>query len=305
MARPSSNPDKARSGGGVEAGNYEVTKAEYRNCKSDLKSNQPTLVFEAAVLDDAGDLVRGAEPVEMFFGMGARSAEAFHPGQCKGPLDDQPEDLGGNVDTAGNTIFCAGDEQFNRSCGYIVFNEALAKAGFPKTVLDQTYAPNYVGLKFALKTMTSKEINDRFGTRLNTKPMPDGGIVTYKVCDRWLNPAYLSAGSQQGQAEAGTKSVAAGTAAATAATTAEDTAKAVLATLAKKKPGAKGAIKTPQALVGFATNEFTKAKCPASMLAAVQGFFKDQAWVEDNVIGLGGMFIDGVTTFPEVATPAA
>ena len=298
MPRPSANPDKARTGGGgVEAGNYLVNAAKFQNLKTDYKVCQPTLVLSCDTLDKDGDPVRGADPVEMYFSFGSKSLEAFHPGQCSGPDDDQPEDLGDAVDVEGNTIYCAGDEQFNSSCGAIVFNTSLVKAGFPKEILDRCYAPDYVGLKFSLNTRTSKELNEKMGTRLSTKPTSDGGTVTYKVAEKWLNPNYLTssngAGKSKGKAAAEPEE-----AKKPKPTDPEEIAREVLVIVSKEKAGPKNTVKTKQALVGFFTNAYTKGKYDPKLLKKCQDFVKDDDWALTEIATLGGSYEDGVAEFP-------
>lgn len=296
MPKPSSNPDKARQGGGgVEAGVYEVIGAKYQNIKTDYKACQPCLVFDAAVCDKDGDRVKGADPVEIPFGFGSKALEAFHPGTAKSATDNDPKDEGESVDAEGNTIYCADDTQFNKSCAALVFSETLTKAGFPKDVLDQTYAPNFIGLKFELDTLDAKSINEKFGTRLNTKPLPDGGTVTYKVCKKWLNPNYLS-----GAAAGGTKNGAGKDGKGDAADnsgggkpdydsmTDEQLAEHCLAAVSEARSGEKGTVKTLAQLAGLVTNQYTaKAKMPASRLKAVVAVVKNAAWAQEACENLG------------------
>jgi len=306
MPRPSSDPEKAKQGGGVEAGLYEVTGAKYQNLKSDFKATQPHLLFTAAPLDKDGDRVRGADDVEIRFGMGEKSLAAFHPGQGSGPDDANPTDQGAEIDVEGNTIFCEGAEQFQKSCGYMVFLESLKKQGFPVAVLDQTWAPHFVGLKFELATLAAKECNEKFGTRLNTRPMKDDKgadrPITYKVAVRWINPNYLANGGKPAAAEAGKPE------APSAADTPEQLASKALAAVAAQKPGAKNTIKSAQALKGFITNAFTRAKMNPKHLAAVQALVTNADWVQNAVAELGGECgyddagaWNGTVTFPEAA----
>lgn len=297
MPRASMNPDRARQGGGgVEAGNYEVIAASYKNVKTDYKPKQPSLVLSCAVLDKDGDKVRGAEDVEIFLNFGEKAMESFHPGQADSP-NDEPDDQGDDVDAEGNTMYCAEEgAQFNASCGAIVFSTSLVKAGFPKDILDRCWAPDLVGLKFRLESKTSKELNEKFGTRLSTKPTSDGNTVTYKICDKWLNPNYLSNGSGGGKKPGGS----AAAKESSKPTDPEEIAKDVLAKVAAEKAGSKNKFKTKQALVGFFTNVFTKAKYDVKLLAKAQGFVKDEDWLIGAVAELGGTYDDGVTEFAEV-----
>jgi hypothetical protein len=302
MPRPSFDPEKAKQGGGVEAGIYEVTAAKFQNLKSDFKATQPHLVLIAAQCDKEGDRVRGAEDVEIHFGLGEKSAQAFHVGQGAGPEDNNPNDMGDGVDAEGNTIYCEGSEQFQRSCAAMVFGDSLKKLGFPVAVLDRCYAPDFAGLKFELATLTSKECNEKLGTRLNTRPLKDKETgadrpVTYKVAVRWLNPNYLAGGTaaQQAAPAAGDTSNA----------TPEDLAKKLVGLIAAARPGAKNQIKSAQALFGFATNIYAKSKMPGQHLATVQGLMKNADWITQAIAELGGVCAyddagkwTGAVTFP-------
>ncbi len=296
MPRVSLDPGKAKQGGSaVEAGNYLVTAAKFQNLKTDFRPNQPYIVFGCDVLDKDGDPVRGADPVEMNFSFGEKALELFHPGQADKP-GEEPEDQGDGLDAEGNTIYCTEDGgQFNKSCGAMVLFESLIKHGFPKEILDQCWAPAFVGLKFSMDTKEGRAINEQFGTRLSTKPTKDGGTVTYKVATKWLNPNYLSGGDAKAKGKPNGK-----VAEDTKPTDPEEIAKLVLAEVAKQKAGDENAIKSKNALVGFFTNVYTKAKYkPGTTLTEAQKYIKDEEWLVGAVAELGGTFDKGVTTFPD------
>lgn len=300
MAKASLNPDRAKQGGGgVEAGNYEVTAAKFANIKTDFRPNQLYLVLTCAVLDKDGDKVRGADDVEVNLSFGEKSLEAFHPGNGKSATDDDPEDQGDGVDAEGNMVWCEADSQFNKSCGAIVFMESLAKAGFPKATLDRCWADDYVGLKFALATEEPKKLNEKYGLRLNTRPMKDRQTgadvnITYKVAEKWLNPNYLTGGT----GKAKSKPNGAEESADTRPTDPEEIALQVLGEVAKSKAGEKNKIKSKMQLIGFFTNAYTKAKYDAKKLVEVQKLVKDDEWVAGAIATLGGTYEAGVTTFP-------
>ncbi len=312
MPRASLNPDRAKQGGGVEAGNYEITAAKFMNIKTDFKPvTVLTQIFDCRLLDKSGEPVRGADPIEISFGFGEKSLEAFHPGEGSGPEDTNPDDMGDSIDAEGNTIYCAGSEQFSKSCSAVVFNHTLAMAGFPKTTLDRCWAGDFIGIKFSLETLPAKDVNERFGTRLNTKPMADGGTVTYKVCTKWLNAAGGTGKSAKGKkdSEGAGGAGGAGNEATESAKpkTAEEIAKHVLAIVAKKRPGKKNVVKTKQALSGFFTNEFTKDKQPGKMLRECQALIGNDEWIVGAVAELGGecsinddgAYDGGAVEFPE------
>jgi hypothetical protein len=301
MAKASLNPDRAKQGGGgVEAGNYQAEAVKFANIKTDFRPNQLYLVMDCAVLDKDGDKVRGADNVEIQLSFGQKSLEAFHPGTASGPDDTDPQDEGDGVDAEGNTVWCSGDESFNKSAGAIVFMESLAKAGFPKATLDRCYAPDLVGLKFALATEEPKKLNEKYGLRLNTKPMKDARdgsdvVITYKVAEKWLNPNYLSGGDAKAKKANGKVDHEE----AAKPTDPEEIAKEVLGIVAAQKAGEKNKIKSKQALLGFFTNAYTKGKYDAKQLVTVQKLVKDDDWIVGAVAELGGSFDEGVTTFPE------
>jgi hypothetical protein len=304
MAKPSLNPDRAKQGGGgVEAGNYEVSAAKFAAVKTDYRPNQLYMVLETAVLDKDGDAVRGADPVEIMLSFGQKSLEAFHPGEATGPEDADPGDLGDSADTEGNSIYCSGEESFNKSSGALVFMETLAKAGFPKPTLDRCYAPDLVGLKFRLDTITPKEANEKYALRLNTKPFKDAQTgenvdITYKVVSKWLNPNYLSSGGKKSKSADSADSN--GTAAAPKATDPDEIAKNVLALVAKLKAGEKNKVKTKAALVGFFTNEYAKSKQNPKQLAECQKLVKNDEWLTEALSEIGAVYDEGVTTFPDL-----
>jgi hypothetical protein len=297
VPKPSLDPAKARQGGtGPESGAYEVLSAKFTNLKSDYKATSLTLVLHSALLDKDGDRVRGADEVDINLSFGEKSLEAFQPALVSGPLDPDPEPKGTEADAEGNSIYCEEGAEINGSCGATVFNTSLVKLGFPKDTLDQCYAPNYVGLKFFLETLPSKDCNERFGTRLNTKPMTGkDGVerpITYKVATKWLNPNYLAAGNS------GPKSTKKADAPAQTGASAEQLAKDGLARVAASKSGK--AIKTMQALTGFFTSEYSSAKMPPGQLAAAQRFVKDEAWVKAYLTDELGASLndDGSVLFP-------
>jgi hypothetical protein len=154
-------------------------------------------------------------------------------------------------------------------------------------------------LKFELATLPPKEVNDAFGTRLNTKPMLDEktgapAAITYKICRKWLNPAYLGTngtGTAKGAGEA-----AAGTAAAPEAADPESNTKTILSIIAAKRPGKKGQVKSLQQLSGLLTQQYTTLKMPPKEMVKCQGYVKDKDWLNVAFLDLGIMDADGNPT---------
>lgn len=294
--RASLDPEKAKTGGGSgpEKGNYEVISAASVVRKSDFRET-PNLavVLHLAVLDKDGDRVRGADDVTVDFGLGNKSLEAFHPGKTSGRTGDV-EDLGVEIDTEGNTIFCDSDTaQFNSSTAMSVFTKTLKNEGFPADVLDACYLPDFVGMKFSLDTLPAKIINEKYKTRLNEKPMKrnDGTEqdVTYKVCTKWLNPNYLSSPSKAtGKAKESA-------AAPKEAATNEDILRTILTKIAAERPGEKGIIPGRDKLKGFVTNHYVKTKppLPPKQMKSVQELVMKAGGACDDICAdLGCMVVE-------------
>lgn len=291
MPRASLNPDKAKSGGGIESGNYEVIAAKCANIKSDYKPVQPAMVFTVRTLDKNGAAIPDMEDVELNLAFGETSGKNFSPGLGKSITDADPQDMGKEVDAEGNTVYCEEGAQFNSSSGALVFLKSLSKHGFPQDILDACWMPNFVGLKFMLQTLTAKEANEGYGTRLNMGKTKDGGDFTYKVAAKWLNPSYLgkstqtttSAPAANGSAAATTQAAAAATTTTTTTTTGKttipDALKLCIARLADKKKGK--TIDIRSSLNGFLTNELSALKLTGVSIAEFKKALADDEMVKD------------------------
>jgi hypothetical protein len=303
MPRPSGNPDKATESlfSKIEDGNYEVISANIKITKGDFAdaTAQLSRVLQLRVLNADGETVRDADTVEFTQSYGKKALEHFSVGKGSGPDDNDPKDLGTDVDTEGNTVFCSGDGQFNKGCGVMVFDASLAHAGFPKDILDRCFPADLVGVKFALKTELSEKINKRFAMRLNTKPMPSRKAgeadipATMKIVDKWLNPSHKPGAAA---APAHDKKHAANS---FANQTPEELATAALEIVSTQRPGEKNLVKTVAQMKGLVTNAYTKAGMPAGQMKAVQEFIGNPDWLSTAVEELGGSFSDGKTIFPE------
>ena len=82
--------------------------------------------------------------------------ENFHPGIMKKPTDDEPEDLGTDLGTEGNSIWADGTKKFGQSAKGKVFLDSIEEAGFRADVIARCYLPDYVGMlaDFAQTTVT-------------------------------------------------------------------------------------------------------------------------------------------------------
>lgn len=280
MPKMSLNPDLAKQGGGgVEAGNYRVKIAKNANIKTDYRPNQIYFVLDLATLDANFQPVRDSEDQELKLSYGQESLKHYRVGVAKDANDQDPVAKSDDPDQEGNTIVPQDSEPFNKSCAAMVFLESLKKQGFPVDILNRGYAPDFQGLEFTLASYSPKECNDKFGTRLNTKPVKDKDDptktidITYKVVTKWNNPNYL--GGASSAAASGTTTSSAAPTNAVATESAEELLPKVLKVVAERKKGTE--IKSKQALFGFVTNEYTKhnPKLPPSKLPEVQKIVND------------------------------
>lgn len=298
MPRASLNPDKAKQGGGVESGNYEVLASKSTNIQSDFKPVQPAIILTCAPLDREGQRVRDESDVEIPLAFGEKSASRFSPGMGQSMQDNDPKDMGKEVQVEGNTIYCEEGAQFNASAGAVVFLKSLAKLGFPAEVLDTCWLPAFVGMKFFLETLPAKDINAKIGTRLNEKPSADGGTFTYKIASKWLNPEYIgkapvvsstasaqatnTASTVSTASTASTKPTGTATTAPTTAMSLESIVKECIVRLAKLKSGK--AVPTRGSLTGFLNNEFAKGKFVGATLAQFKAALTDDEALKDALL---------------------
>lgn len=291
MPRASLNPDKAKSGGGIESGNYEIITAKCANIKTDFKPVQPAMVFSVRTLDKNGAAVPDTEDQELTLAFGEKSSSHFSPGVGQSITDADPKDMGKDVDAEGNTVYCEEGAQFNSSSGALVFLKSLSKHGFPQDILDACWMPSFVGMKFFLQTLSAKEVNEGYGTRLNTGKTRDGNDFNFKVAAKWLNPSYLGKSSTSAPAPAANGNAAASTttttttAAAPAApaagtkTSIPDALKLCIAKLADKKKGK--TIDIRSSLNGFLTNELSALKLTGISIAEFKKALADDEMVKD------------------------
>jgi len=293
MPKASFNPDLAKQGGGgVEAGKYRVKSAKTQNIKTDFRPNQLYLVLDLITLDANWQPVREAEQQDMRLSFGQESLKHYRPAVAKNETDLDPVPQSDEPDAEGNTVHMLDSEPFNKSTAAMVFLESLAKQGFPKATLNNAYAPDFAGLEFELASYSPKDCNDKFGMRLNTKPVKDKDDstktidITYKVATKWNNPNYLSGNSSttSSTSTAATQSTSTGAA---SVESPEDLTTKVLKLVAERKKGSE--IKSMQALFGFVTNEYTKhnPKLPPSQLAAVQSLVKNPEFVAEKFAEIG------------------
>jgi len=158
---------------GIQEGPVEVLGAVCRihqyppNRETGIQGNPfPCVQLEFAKLDPQGNRLPDEDPVKMEFGLG--NIEKFHPGQCKGADDPDPEDLGTEIDTEGNTIYTdAADNKINNVTKWMMFAASLEHKGFDRHSLHAAYLPDLIGLKIQVKT---EAVEKRAGMTYKREP---------------------------------------------------------------------------------------------------------------------------------------
>lgn len=129
----------------------------------------------------------------------------FHPANSKGVDDEEPEDLGVEVGTEGNT-FCTPESAETESMPFkdapaVLFSMGLEKLGFRKEVSNRAYCPEYVGLVIEVETVQPDVLAKHLGVRYNPpkdgKPQPQWMVKKIHVFP-W--DAQKSAGKAKGAA---------------------------------------------------------------------------------------------------------
>ena len=91
------------------------------------------------------------EPVEEFLGAGALEDKEgnpkFHVGKAKSAADEDPEDLGDDMEVEGNCLWVDPDSpaHMDKKAKLAIFSASLQEKGFKPSLLNG-YAPNLIGL---------------------------------------------------------------------------------------------------------------------------------------------------------------
>jgi uncharacterized protein YozE (UPF0346 family) len=87
------------------------------------------------------------EPVMKYYSLGTNSLDRYHPGEAKGRDDQNPRDLGADMDTVGNCIYAVDGSPLNKGCKWMKLVASLEKCGFNPEILAAGYLPDLVGLR--------------------------------------------------------------------------------------------------------------------------------------------------------------
>lgn len=209
-------PDAAVESTGALAGKFEVVGSVYKVHRDKEYEPRPgqtvrdnpkvtALVWKVTPISDDGDKLEDADTRDIVLKMGGKSLATFHPGKGSAPDDMEPDDLGDELNTEGNTLYISGGNvEMSAKSGYTVMMKSLQHRGFPKDKIAECWAPNFKGLKFELITVTPDKL-EAFGQKKGDANQA-GENITYKVCQAIIAMPGAGAGGKKGKAEKTEKS---------------------------------------------------------------------------------------------------
>jgi hypothetical protein len=215
----------------------------------------------------------------------------MRPGHAEGRDDDDPTDLGDELDTTGNCIFTEAGAKININSAWMVFAKSLEQRGFKAELLGQGYLPDLVG--------TCGHAMQQKGEKRTI----DGRDVepSYLIVDKLtVKPYEAKAGKKPaGKAEAKPNGAVKGAKAAESTEEAEVVAATIVAELSQDLKG-KTRDRSKFFAMGFSRliKDDSRNK---SLDKPVQAFLRDDKWLAGQAEVLGFSYQDGVFSFPEAA----
>lgn len=216
MPKPSIDamlPDAAVESTGALGGKYEILASVYKVHKDKEYEPRPgqtaraagppvcALVFRVTPISDDGDRLEDADTRDIVLRMGGKSLATFHPGKGSAADDMDPEDLGDEINTEGNTLYISGGSvEMNARSSYTVFMKSLQHRGFPKEKIAECWAPHFKGLKFELASVTPDKL-EAYGQKKGDGKMADGTEFTYKVVQSIIAQPDDKKGSSKAKAK--------------------------------------------------------------------------------------------------------
>ncbi len=168
MPRGSLKHEDAMQAGFIQEGNVEITSSVVAihqfppNSKTGVQSDAFTAVRWTVkkLNEDWSEQDEGAsEQINIRLG----KVEDMRPGNLTKPddLDEEPEDLGSEVETEGNSLYVEPDKRVGRN--WAAMEESLRKAGFRPDVIGRCYLPDFNGMKCHLKTIAAGKYKTKDG----------------------------------------------------------------------------------------------------------------------------------------------
>lgn len=300
-----------------QEGNVEVVKSVCAihqfppNSKTGEQSDPFTCVrWTLAKLDEDWKVIEGEDPEVVTVRLGG--VDLMRPGNLNNPndLDEEPEDLGREVDTEGNSLY--GEPGAKVGGNWAAMEASLRAKGFKPAVIERQYLPDFEGMKCHLTTKaTNRKYKNKAGEEVT---------ATELICDRIQTfPYEAKKGKAAGKAAAGAAGKVVGKVEATgkpvtAPAPAEsdngsngggDVVESLKAVLSNPSDGFKKSVMSgkdvKRSVFQMQLNmELIKAKLPKEIMAAALALVKD----DDQLVALAGEVgfvadVDaGTVTFP-------
>lgn len=205
MPRGSFKHEDGMTGFGFQEGNILITKSVVAvhqfppNAKTGVQSAPLTAMRWTGVkLDENWKRPDDPEEVQIITRLGA--VADMRPGKLRADdaanLEAEPEDLGEEVDTEGNSLFIEAGKKTNTA--WVILEDSLRKCGFKPEISGRGYAPDFEGMEVHLKSVAGNKYTDK-GTGEEKTPMN-------LIADRINKFPYDKKG--KGRASAGTTAAA-------------------------------------------------------------------------------------------------
>lgn len=184
MPRVSLKHEDAMMGVGIQEGYFEITKSVCAvhqfppNSKTGVQSDPFTAVrWTCNKLNEDWSSPDEPESAPIIIRLG--KLDSIRPGSLKNPdnLDEEPKDMGQETDTEGNSVF--GEPGAKASGNWGAMEESLRKRNFRPDIVERLYMPDYVGMKFHVKTVPAGTYKDKSGETKEATNLVCDQIHTY------------------------------------------------------------------------------------------------------------------------------
>ena len=137
---------------GFQEGYFEIldAKTQVFQYPPNRDTNEQSPAFLGANItfqrtDEKGDPL-DEEPQERILRID-KDLSRMRPGRASERSDPDPEDLGDELDTVGNTVFGEEGSKINANTAFGMFAHSLEERGFKVEILGEAYMPDLIGLR--------------------------------------------------------------------------------------------------------------------------------------------------------------
>ena len=314
MPKLSLSPKDATKGGGnaVREGVWEIGKAYAAPfqfpANDEMKAKGETYPYNTMVhlecykldpktLDRVDD-----EPVIERLGFGAKNTmDKIRPGRMSAPDDEEPDDLGKELNAIGNSVYCEDGTTLNDSCSWIIFSKDLEAAGFKPEHIASGWLPFLEGTKIEADSHKAYKNPARTykqdPTNLGVKKILVFGYEKKKGGKGKTTTTATAAATTAATATA-TQASAPANGAVTGDYTEALTALVAVAEDNKGKPAMKRAMFQANIMTWLMKNTKLDMKGKNELMLAT---VKDDNWLAEQSVAIGFVvdFGDGTLTFPK------